>query len=329
MEVREIKNKELLNKFIVLVDPGNFLQSWEWGEFQEFLGNKIWRLGIFEKDELLGSVLLIKKILPFGFSYFYSSRVILKSEGVFNVLLDNIKKMASAGKAIFWRFDWVEKELPKYLAGEVKKARYDVQPKCTLILDLEKSEDDILVQMKPKTRYNIRLAMKKGVKIVISEERKDLEEFLHLNRITAERDGFRSHNDEYYRKFFDFWVKKGKLKIFLAKINNEILAANLVLFFGRRVTYLHGASSNQQRNLMAPYLLQWRQILEAKKMGYKEYDFWGIASTDLKDGKGKDWAGITRFKQGFGGKEVNYAGTYDLVLNRFWYGVYSFVKRLI
>jgi len=244
------------------------------------------------------------------------------------------------------------------------KAPQDVQPKNTLILDLDQSEAEVLAQMKAKTRYNIRLAERRGVKTRQSVSQKDIDAFLKLIAITSQRDHFKAHSAAYYQKMADFFGCQGLLKIFLAEYKDQVLVANLVFFWGKAATYLHGASGNSHRNLMAPHLLQWTQILEAKKQGCGEYDFWGIAGEAKSakrppaiacasgaSGRGKapachrllakptagrqsggaeckvkGWEGITRFKKGFGGKEVSYAGTYDFILNPFWYKIYRLIR---
>ncbi|MDP2918316.1 MAG: peptidoglycan bridge formation glycyltransferase FemA/FemB family protein, partial [bacterium] len=194
--------------------------------------------------------------------------------------------------------------------------------------DLDQSEAEILAQMKAKTRYNIRLAKRRGVKIRQSINQEDIDAFLKLIAITSQRDHFKAHSAAYYQKMADFFGCQGLLKIFLAEYKDQVLAANLVFFWGKRATYLHGASGNSHRNLMAPHLLQWTQILEAKKQGRGEYDFWGIAgeAKSVKC-KAKSWEGITRFKKGFGGREISYAGTYDIILNNFWYKIYRLLRK--
>jgi lipid II:glycine glycyltransferase (peptidoglycan interpeptide bridge formation enzyme) len=114
---------------------------------------------------------------------------------------------------------------------------------------------------------------------------------------------------------------ENNLKLFIAEYEDRIIAANIVMFFGNRAVYLHGASSNECRNLMAPYLLQWEQIKEAKKQGCEIYDFWGIDE--------KKWPGVTRFKKGFGGEEIDYSGTFDFIFDKTWYEIYKIAKRII
>jgi len=183
------------------------------------------------------------------------------------------------------------------------------------MLDLHKDEDDLLLEMHQKTRYNIRLARKKGVKLVEGDIT-DLDVFYNLISDTYNRKNITVYNKEYYKKLM---TNFSKAKIFLAKFQDKVLCANLILFYNDTATYLHGGSSQENKNLMAPHLLQWEVIKIAKEQGYKYYDFWGVDE--------KKWPGVTRFKKGFGGFEVNYPGTFDLITNDPWYCLYKMVKK--
>ncbi|MDD5626921.1 MAG: peptidoglycan bridge formation glycyltransferase FemA/FemB family protein [Patescibacteria group bacterium] len=345
MRIVEINQKEELNNFIVQYGGSNFLQSWEWGELQKNLGRDIWRVGIEEAGKLVFSALIIKNRLPLGRSYLYCPRGPVFENSKFKIqnlklvgwklLSEKIREVAQKERAVFFRFDYPDLHLPEFLKGKVVQSPKDIQPRSTLIWDITGSEEEILAQMKPKTRYNIRLAQRKGVRVRQGVEQTDLNIFLSLIKETSQRDGFKIHPEFYYQKMVDFLGKEGILKIFLAELQEKVLAANLVLFWGERATYLHGASGNANRNVMAPHLLQWEQIREAKRFGCREYDFWGIMSElgirnqelGIKtNDEQSSWVGITRFKKGFGGREVNYAGTYDFALNHSWYKIYRLFK---
>ena len=183
--------------------------------------------------------------------------------------------------------------------------------------------------MHQKTRYNLRLAEKKGV--TVREARNDEFEVLwELMRNTCERDGFRLHGKEYYREMLksDLGVVISDsdnsnhqsliIKLFFAEYEGKVIAANIIAFFGDTVTYVHGASADKYRNVMAPYLLQWHCIKTAKEQGYKYYDFYGIDENK--------WPGVTRFKKGFGGEELQYPGTFDAVFGEGWYNMYKALR---
>lgn len=314
-----INNKSKLNDFVKSQSNNQFLQSWEWGEFQKKAGNKIFRLCVLDKDKLIGAATIIKKSLPLGQSYFYAPRGPIVSNQslnddvclIFDFLLDEILKLVKKEKAIFFRFE------PQFNIQCSKKFKIqktdDVQPSQTIVLDLYKSEEELLKNMHSKTRYNIRLSGKKGVKVI--EARPDqFDEFWRLMNETCKRDGFSLHPKKYYKQ-----ILNNQNKLFLAKYNSKIIAAAIINFFGNTVTYLHGASSNEYRNVMAPYLLQWHIIQLAKKNNYKHYDFYGI--NEIK------WPGVTRFKKGFARKEIKYPGTFDLIINKNLYYIYRTIRN--
>ena len=301
-------SKEWWNNFIIK-NNGSFLQSWQWGELQESLGKKIWRVEI---DNLKG--LLIKHNLPLNKSYLYCPRGPV-GKGDFSNFLKEIKNIAQQEKSIFLK---AEPENDLKLSG-FNFSQKQIQPLKTIILDINELEDDLLNRMHSKTRYNIRLAEKKG--LVFEELDNNLDDFLKLSKQTAERDKFFLHPEDYYIKMMEVLGKDGMIKMFSVKYDNKVIAANLVCFFGKTVIYLHGASDYTHRKLMAPYLLQWKTILKAKQLGFEYYDFWGIDE--------KKWPGVTRFKKGFNGKEITYPGSFDLILESFWYKTYNLIRKII
>ena len=322
MHLTKITDKDKLNDFIASQKNSEFLQSWEWGKFQKKMGNEIFRLGVLNDDELIGLVTLIKKPLPLGQSYFYAPRgpllnyelPITNYELVFDFLLGEICEFAKEKKIIFFRFEPDARFKIQDSKFKIKKTT-DIQPSQTIVIDLTKSEEDLLKNMHSKTRYNIRLADKKGVEII--EARLDkFDEFWNLINKTSARDGFRLHSKDHYKTM----LQESNNRLFFAKYNNQVIAAAIINFFGNTVTYLHGASSNQYRNIMAPYLLQWHIIKLAKKSNYKYYDFYGINETK--------WPGVTRFKKGFNGKTRNYPGTFNLIINKKIYFTYQVIHRI-
>jgi lipid II:glycine glycyltransferase (peptidoglycan interpeptide bridge formation enzyme) len=213
------------------------------------------------------------------------------------------------------------------------KADHDIQPRHTLISDLTSSEQALLNRMHPKTRYNIRLAERRGVRVRFSDAPKAVESFLRLSRDVAGRGSFHFHPDGYYRELVRILAGSGsgerraaRAEVALAERGESVLAAHILVSFGDVVTYVHGASSSHERHLMAPHLLQWESMRRAKHQGFTHYDFFGVAPPQA--GSDHSWAGITRFKEGFGGERVSYVGAYDFVLSRLGYWVYSSARRL-
>ncbi len=311
--------KQQINNFLKNKKHSQFLQSFEWGRIQEEFGYDIFRVGVEKNNELVAVALLIKKKIFFD-KYYFSCPYgpIYNNNDAFLELLDEIKKIAKKEKVIFLRTESVDK-----IKNSVKTI--DVQPKKTLVLNLIKPEEQLLKEMKQKTRYNIRLAERKGVKIAMSKNfESDFKEFWNIMKITSKRNKFGLHPKNYYKQMLDIKFDKKnndlKIKLFLAKYNDKIIAVDIVSFFGDTATYLHGASLNEFRNTMAPNLLQWEVIKLSKTQGYKYYDFYGIDE--------KKWIGVTKFKKGFGGNEINYLGTYDLIYNKFLYNIYILLRKI-
>jgi lipid II:glycine glycyltransferase (peptidoglycan interpeptide bridge formation enzyme) len=287
---------------------GSILQSWAWGEFAGSLGQKIYR---FSGDDFAN--LAIETSLPFGKKYLYSPRGPLGNTAE---ALADLKHLQENRDLIFAR---IEPNQPVDLPKAVK----ETQPTNNWMLDLEKSEDEILIGMKPKTRYNINLSQRKGLTVRVGEQ-KDLISLWQLFLETAKRNNYKLHSQSYYFKMWDH-LNPNSVKILLAEYNGEALAGMLLTLFGPTATYLHGGSASKMKEAMAPYLLHWEAIKLAKQFGMKTYDFGGIAPSGEEH---HSWAGISRFKKSFGGFEVKYPGSFDLIYSPIWYNAYIQGRKL-
>lgn len=322
MQIINITDKRQLNDFIGSQTKSQFLQSWQWGEFQKEVSGTVWRIGVIEDDgRLLASAKLVKKQLPMGRSYFYCGRGPVmgdtkRSALIMNELFKTIKDFAVEEGAMFLRFEPISEFKISDFNFSISQT-IDVQPSQTLILDLTKSEEEVLQGMHQKTRYNIRLAEKKGVKIIEAGADR-FEEFWQLLASTGDRDNFNLHGRSYYQAMLK--TDNSFVKLLFAEYKGKLLTGNLVVFFGDTATYIHGGSSNENREVMAPYALQWHTIKLAKQAGFKYYDFHGI--DEIK------WPGVTRFKMGYGGQIVKYPGTFDLVYDDAWYSIYKMIRKV-
>ena len=205
----------------------------------------------------------------------------------------------------------------------LKKARVDIQPPDSTKVNLRVDEDEILSNMRPKWRYNIRLAEKKGVQIekILGNDSKlseKLDKFYELYKITSERDGIAIHPKSYYedllRRSAD-QLAEGKdvpqVALYLASHEEDYLGAIITLFSKTESVYLYGCSSNVKRNFMPNFLLQWTAIKDAKEYGSKYYDMYGMPPTDDEN---HPMHGLYLFKTGFGGSEIHRTGTWDIQL---------------
>lgn len=217
-------------------------------------------------------------------------------------------------------------EIREAFDGRIVRA-HDIQPREIFVMDITKDTETLLAQMKSKTRYNIRLAEKHGVKVFATREEKYKQAFFDLITATADRKEIKSYPRSYYEKFFEMFPPE-MCQLFVAEYDGEVLAANILIIFGERAIYLHGGSSNAHREVMAPYLLQWGQILYAKERSCTEYDFGGVKT--LNQGKEKNnWGGITKFKRGFSPETapILFPGSYDMVLDSKAYYLYTFIRH--
>lgn len=326
----------------------NFLNSLKWRKFQESVGRKTFDLG---------KGYMIKLDMPFGKNYLYSNYL----EAV--EYIDEIKKIGRAEGAIFFKYEPMvvrayNTSLNSHKIGQgsgtplsrvpdpiesdrvdakgvsnklqqsgFKKSPKSLQPQQTIVLNLIQDEEEILAGMHQKTRYNIGLAEKRGIKVNVSKNKvQDFESFWNLLQETAKHDNFHTHTKDYYKKLLDL----KNVELFLASMERDQipLAVAIIIFYKKRATYLHGASNYEYRRDMAPYLLHWQIICDAKARSIEEYDFWGINE--------RKWPGVTRFKRGFlsvrgiqtdTGREIEYIGSWDYIFKPAWYILYRMKNK--
>lgn len=313
---------------------GGFLQSNQWAEFQNDFG--IRKHNISDNDFWSN---VLEYNLPLVGKYFYIPRGPVRDKNIKHDKLKNcihdLIELAKINKAGWIRLDSFDKDIEgiiQELKYKLVKAPHDMQPKQLFVLDIDKSEEEILAQMKPKTRYNIKVAEKKNVAIVILngfENNKKTEKFLDLIEKTGSRKGINFHSKEYYRKMLKN-ISSDNLKLYLAVYENKIIAGAILVIYGQMATYLHGASDDNNRNVMAPFLLQWQMIKDARENGAKKYDFGGVSIGEDDKEREKKWFGVTRFKQGFSKNNLplEFSGSYDIIVSPIKYWAYRVIQKI-
>ena len=301
-----------------------------WAEFRKAAKNEKY----FEVDIAKeGKVYIQKMSLPRGMCWLYCNRgPAFKefSEKNLKEFLNKIREIAKRENAVFLRIEppfekntEEGKEYKKTISrAGFKHAHASHQPECTLIIDLDQPLEKILAGMKQKGRYNIKIAEKHGVKI---NESSDVEAYFKILEQTLARDKFSGHEQNFYKKILEILGKENHSKMYLAEYKNEIIAGMILTYFKDTAIYYYGASSNKYREVMAPYLLQWTAIKDAKERGYKYYDFLGVAPPDAKN---HPWAGVTDFKLKFGGRVVEYEKAREYIFKPFWYWIIRIVKKI-
>lgn len=305
------------NHFILSHHPNaHLLQTGEWGELKRGFG---WEpVRIVSGDN---GVQILFRRLPLGFTIGY-----IPKANVAASLWNEIDSVCKQNRAIFLKLEPDQWEGTQPITNyQLLLSPHNIQPPRTLIVDLRGSEEEILARMKQKTRYNIRLAEKKGVTVRAWD---DLAAFHKMMLLTGGRDGFGVHSLEYYRRAYELLYPKDMCELLVAEYEGKPLAALFVARHGNRACYLYGASTDEERNRMPTYLLQWEAMKWAKARGCEEYDLWGVPDEDeatleanfesRRDGL---W-GVYRFKRGFGGQLKRAAQAMDRVYNPLLYWAY-------
>lgn len=324
LTVKPIESRKIWENFVLREAPQALFQSWLWGQVQEKMGLAIWRLGFYQNQKLIG-------IAQASFVHARRGKYLHIRHGpiintfdsqAWQAAVTEIKNLAQKGKAWFVRMSpliaFSDSQAQLFVQLGFREAPIlglDAQ-RCW-VLDLGKKADELLAGMRKTTRYEIRRAEKLGVCVIKSTKVVHLKQFLNLYEETARRQHFVGHSG--IVEEFTIFAKENRALLFLGEHNGELLAAALVIFYGGQAIYHHGASKVSQAPVS--YLVQWEAIREAQKRGLKVYNFWGISPEDAIN---HPWRGLSLFKRGFGGREIEYLPAYDLPLNRAYYLTYLF-----
>jgi lipid II:glycine glycyltransferase (peptidoglycan interpeptide bridge formation enzyme) len=338
------------NQLLSTHPNAHLLQTGEWGELKSAFGWKPVRI----VEGQLGVQILFRK-LPLGFTVGYIPKLAFSSQqsAFGQELWREIGVVCKRNRAIFLKLEpdlWEDAETdqlpiiakhprgtnsrevsPTWRHGDtslwdkLQISPHNIQPPRTLIVAIKGSEEEILARMKQKTRYNVRLSEKKGVTVRPWD---DIESFHKMMLITGERDGFGVHSREYYQRAYDLLHPKQMGELLLAEYEGKSLAALFVARNGNRAYYLYGASTDEERNRMPTYLLQWEAMKWSKARGCEDYDLWGVpddAETTLEanfETRHDGLWGVYRFKRGFGGQLKRAVQAMDRVYNPLLYWAY-------
>lgn len=334
MIISEIENKDVWEKFFLECKEKTFLQSWNWGEFQKLMGNKIWRLSIYDHQELLAVCLVNLINAKRGKFLLIQHGPVIKNENfklkILEILLDKLKEIAKKEKAFFIRIapllkrDKENIEIFKNL-GFKESPMHASAYEATLKLDITPKEEELLKHMRKTTRYLIRQTQKnENIKIEKRDNLADINLYQNLNLKVARRQKFVPFSFEYIKNEFQVFLKDNQALLFFGKYQNEIAAGALIIFWSGIAFYHQAASEAKYAKFSIPYLLLWEAIKEAKKRNCFLFDFWGYV--DPKKYPLHPWAGPTLFKMGFGGKPFEYLKTQDFILSKKYYLTYFFEK---
>jgi len=312
------------NEFMRQRSEAHLLQTGEWGQLKSTFGWSAIRL--IHGDS--GAQILFRK-LPLGLSVGYIPKPALHEPfaQLSQELISEIDTNCRKNRAVFCKLEPDELELnaPGPIPPGWRRSATNIQPPRTIVVSLFGTEAEILARMKPKTRYNIGLAGKKGVTV---RTWADIPTFHTMLLQTGERDRFEVHSLDYYQRAYDLFHPAAGCELLVADFEGRPLAAVMVFARGARAWYMYGASTDEQRNRMPTYLLQWEAMRWAKARGCVEYDLWGVPDerqADLEAGfetRSNGLWGVYRFKRGFGGELRRAAQACDRVYNPLLYKFY-------
>ncbi|MGB8646550.1 MAG: peptidoglycan bridge formation glycyltransferase FemA/FemB family protein, partial [Anaerolineae bacterium] len=330
MHIVECQDAIEWNKALAAIPQAHVLQAWEWGELKAKYGWTPRRWLWVENGATQAAAQVLRRPLPrtpLGVMYVpkgpaldYGRTALLES------VLGDLEQQARRERAIFIKADPdIRVDTPGASTLPARGWRFSaeqIQYRNTVALDLTRSEDDLLAAMKPKWRYNIRLAAKKGVHIEAGTEA-DLPAFYDLYAETSARDGFLIRPFSYYRQVWTAFLRANLAHILLARVEGQCVAGIILFRLARRAWYFYGASRNTHRDWMPNHLLQWEAVRWARGEGCAEYDFWGAPN---RLAEGEPMYGVYKFKMGFGGEFVERIGAFDYVVNRPLYYLYAVVR---
>lgn len=335
MEFAQIQSADQWNASIEHLPGAHALQTWQWGQVKARFGwevsHLVWRDDAGET--CAATLLLVRKValrglsLPLNVMYIPRGPLLdWAQDNLVKQVLDDLEKFAREKKAIFLKIDpdlplgWgipgeddAEDHRPGLAVRDELSARgwnfseEQIQFRNTVTVDLAETDDDLLTRMKSKTRYNIRLAERRGVSVRPGGE-EDIDLLYRMYAHTALRDNFTIRNKTYYQTVWGTFFKAGLAEPLIAEVDGQPVGGAVVFRFGGRAWYMHGMSLDAHREKMFTYRLQWEAMLRAKAAGCHTYDMWGAPDAFSEDDP--LW-GVYRFKDGFGGQVVRTLGAWD------------------
>lgn len=351
---RQVMNnlsKEEWNQIVSRLPGAHVLQSYQWGQVKTQYGwsteRRVWKN--FQDEVVAAAQILRRDVAHLGMSVLYIPKgPLLRNWNdleLRNQVLGDLEKIAHESKAIFIKIDpdicigmgipgeadFREDSEGKKIVEELEVRNWQfsdeqIQFRNTVLIDLNASEDEILARMKQKTRYNIRLAGRRGVVLRIANDA-DIDLLYRMYAQTSLRDGFVIREKGYYRMVWEIFFDHGLAEGLIAEVNGDPVAGAIIFRFGNRAWYLYGMSFEEHREKMPSYLIQWEAMRRAKQAGCLVYDMWGAPDRFNQDDP--LW-GVFRFKTGFGGRVELGIGAWDYPSNSWLYRLYTnFLPRVM
>ncbi|HEV2339584.1 MAG TPA: peptidoglycan bridge formation glycyltransferase FemA/FemB family protein [Patescibacteria group bacterium] len=330
VSIKGVTDKNVWEQFVAHYEGANFLQSWYWGDFHTALNKKIARTGFYKGGTLTGVMLSVVEkakratylTVPAGPLIDWNDKKTIEK------FVAEIKRIAGREKCSFVRVR------PQLLLDDFSKNLFSglgfrpspihLTAELTSQLTLSPSEETLLANMRKGTRYEINKAKKIGIHIQTTNEPSAIQGFYELQLQTAKRQNFVPFSYAFLHEQFTIFAEAKKALLYSAYMEKDLLAQAFIIFYGEEAAYHYGASTDLGRKYPGVYLIQWEAIKEAKKRGLKRYNFWGVAPEKEINHR---FAGVSLFKRGFGGSDIEYLHAQDFIINAPKYAVNYIIEK--
>ena len=331
IEIKDANSRSKWDKFVTSHPEANFLQSWDFYEFHASRGNQIVRR-IAEKDgKIIGAYAGVVENAKRGRHLAIAGGPILdwSDKKLVDHIFEDIKEQGKSHSCVFVRvrpqLERTDKAYQIFKSHGLKPAPTYLSVEYAAILDLHKSEEEIIKGMHRRIRYAVNNARNKGFTIEKSQDPKDIHEFYQIQLSTARRQNFVSFSEDYLTKQFTAFAKNNEAVLYTAKYNGEILAQNFMIFYGNEASYHYAVSTELGTKMSGSPILHVEAMRDARARKIYRYNLWGIVGEDEKDHR---FYGVSFFKRGFGGDELKYLPAHDLVINPVKYQKTKIIEKI-
>ncbi len=324
MKIVDATDQKKWDKFVTSHEDANFLQSWAWGDFHEARGKKVVRRIALEDDKIIAAYVGQVETARRGTYMAIAGGPIMdwSSKKLRKAIFADIKEQAVANKCVFVRvrpqIEESDKSRKIFAELGLKSAPIYLSVEYAGILDLNKTEEEILAGAAQGLRRKIRKAQKNNIKVETSTDPADIHQFYEIELQTAARHGFVEFSESFLQKQFEAFAKYDEVKLYTAKLGDEILAQNFMIFYGNECSYHYGVSTELGTKYSGAPLLHMQAMRDARGRGIKRYNFWGI--TGLDETKHRFY-GVSQFKRSFGVDELKYLHAHDMIIKPIPYRV--------
>ncbi len=331
ISLEPIDDRQLWDRFLETHPESNFLQSWQWGQFHERLNHPIIRQGFYDGDQLVGIMLAVVEparrarylTVPCG------PIIDWKNEELVQAFVTAVRRIALDQNCVFVRVrpqlisDQFSRELFKKLG--FRSAPMHLHAELTHMLDVTQTDEQLMSGMRKGTKYEVKKSRNIGIKVTSSENSTGIQQFYDLQLGTARRQNFVPFSYKFFNEQFQVFTASGNALLYKAEFEGKLLAQAFVIFYGQEAVYHYGVSTPDGRKYPGAYAILWEAIHEARRRGMQRFNFWGVAPADQPNHR---FTGVSVFKRGFGGEDVEYLHAQDLVINRPRYLVNQAIESL-